>query len=187
MSHPSPRIAHLAEPDTPYDPEDGAAVAATRDTAFLTALVRRHRGWLVAVLRLRFGRDTAEDLAQEAFLRAARLPDPAALRRPRAWLLTVALNAARDQHRRRAVRPPLTEADGARPLPELPALPGQDEALLLKQVVLSLPPPLREVFVLSRFGGLTYAEIGRRLGISAKTVEWRMTRALAACAARLHD
>lgn len=176
---------HLAEPATPYDPED--APAPRQADAALTALVRRHRGWLVAVLRLRFGRDAAEDLAQEAFLRAARQPDPAAIRRPKAWLLTVALNAARDQHRRRAVRPPLTEADGGLELADAPTGPHQDEALVLKQVVLALPPRLREVFLLSRFGGLTYEEIARRLGISIKTVEWRMTKALAICAARLRD
>ncbi|WP_334163929.1 RNA polymerase sigma factor [Phenylobacterium sp.] len=184
MQHRSSRIVQLAEPDPPpFDPEGAPSPAHVA----LDQLVRRHRGWLVAVLRLRFGRDAAEDLAQEAFLRAARQPDPAALRRPKAWLLTVALNAARDQHRRRAVRPPLTEADGGVELTDAPLAAHQDEALLLKQVILALPPHLREVFLLSRFGGLTYEEIARRLGISIKTVEWRMTKALATCAARLED
>ncbi|MNF08639.1 RNA polymerase sigma factor [compost metagenome] len=56
---------------------------------------------------------------------------------------------------------------------------------MARELILGLPEPLRDVFVLSRFGGLTNAQIGEKLGISPKTVEWRMTRALAHCAAQL--
>jgi RNA polymerase sigma-70 factor (ECF subfamily) len=41
-----------------------------------------------------------------------------------------------------------------------------------------LPPRRREIFVLSREHGLTYKEIGLRLGVSVKTVEVQMSRAL---------
>ncbi|MNF04842.1 putative RNA polymerase sigma factor FecI [compost metagenome] len=61
----------------------------------------------------------------------------------------------------------------------------QLETVFFRQMVLDLPQPLRDVFLLSRVGGLTNSQIADQLGISPKTVEWRMTRALARCAAQI--
>jgi RNA polymerase sigma-70 factor (ECF subfamily) len=151
----------------------------------LLPLIQRHAGWLAGLLRLRYGRDAAEDLVQETWLRAAQHDPAKPIRHPRAWLLRIAMNAARDQHRRRQARPNLLDPAGPAALEQLPAAADQAEALLLKQVVLALPAPLRETFLLSRVAGLTYEEIAEHQGVSRKTVEWRMTKALALCAERL--
>lgn len=137
---------------------------------------REHGNWLMAFLRRRFGHQDAEDFAQETYLRAVSVE--AHVRNPRAFLVRIALNVARDQIRRRNARPVLVR-EGAPVLDEA----SQAEALLLKQAILALPPKLQEVFLLSRFAGLTYEEIAHRCGISVKTVEGRMTKALAMCTA----
>ena len=157
-----PARTFVAEDDEPYEVE---------------AAYRQHRGWLLGFLRRRFGGQDAEDLAQETYLRA--VAAGAIIRNPKAFLARVALNAARDQARRRKVRPRLVGAEAG---PPAIALPVQDQALLLKDAILALPPKLQDVFLLSRFGGLTYEEIAHRLQISVKTVEKRMTKALAMCA-----
>lgn len=174
----SAKTHHLAAPDTPFDPE-----GRDPDPATSSALYRDHASWLVAFLRRRFGAQEAEDLAQDVFVRASR--NGVTLRNPKAFLAKVAQRVVQDAARRKAARPDLVPATDD--LPRHGEAPDQAEALLLKQVILQLPPRLQEVFLLSRFGGLTYEEIARRCNLSVKTVEARMTQALAICAKRLRD
>ncbi len=49
---------------------------------------------------------------------------------------------------------------------------------VVNAAVNQLPPRCREVFLMSRDGGLTYTEIAKEMGISIKTVETQMGRAL---------
>jgi len=53
-----------------------------------------------------------------------------------------------------------------------------DYDTLLKKALENLPPKCREVFVLSRVSNLTYKQISDSLGISIKTVENQMGKAL---------
>jgi len=87
-------------------------------------------------------------------------------------------------HQRREAAQKRPRLIGADETPEGVTLPDQHEALLHREVVEKLPRNLRDVYVLSRFGGLTYAEIATHLGISVKAVEKRMTQALRLCVAR---
>lgn len=145
----------------------------------LNRLYRQYAGWLARRLRARVGPDAADDVVQETYVRAA----PYAvsdIRHPKAFLLRIALNLLRDEGRRQARR---THGGTVQPCGSEPA--PQFDEVLLSQVVRAMPPLYRDVFVLSRFGGMTYPEIARTLGISAKTVEWRMARAVEYCASRL--
>lgn len=55
----------------------------------------------------------------------------------------------------------------------------------LREAVADLPPRCREVFELSRVRGLRYVEIAETLGISVKTVEAQMGKALRTLRERL--
>ncbi len=161
------------------------------DMLRLDALYRRYASWLVRTLDRRFGRslgDGAEDLVHEAYIRFVPLGAADQIRHPRALLLRIAVNLAHDrlrQSNRARAAEALIEATAEKA--DTWTLVDQDAALLLKQAVLSLPRPLRDVFMLSRFAGLPNQEIAQRLGIAVKTVEWRMTRALALLAERMRD
>lgn len=69
--------------------------------------------------------------------------------------------------------------DHAHPGPDAyEALLGRETQQKFNSAVLRLPPQCRTVFQLSRLEGLKYQEIANQLGISIKTVETQMTRAL---------
>lgn len=152
--------------------------------AWLDLLHRRYGAWFRERLVRRYGAQDADDVFQETWFRISRLCSEGQIRSPKGFLMTVASNVA---FGRRTSRDRQARVAG-----EISRLDGwgvqdssQHEALLARQIVMSLPQPLRDVFVLSRVGGLTNVQIAERLGISPKTVEWRMTKALAHCAAQL--
>lgn len=160
---------------------DGLDAFGGRRAVDLTVLHHRYNRWLASALRRRFGADDSDDLLQETWLRLASASGLEAPRHPKAFLLRVALNLASSRYRKRRATH-LAESGAQTPL-RYEA--DQTDAILLTQVVVGLPEPLRDVFLLSRVDGLTNAQIGEKLGLSPKTVEWRMTRALAHCAAQL--
>ena len=151
----------------------------------LATLFATHESWLLGSLRRRYGPDVAEDLLQDTYLRLLRQKAPVEIRKPKAFLLQVARNLFLGGYRRNLRR---AEAEGWCLVRQAKAEESnQVETLLLKQIILAMPQKLRDVFVLSRFGGMTNDAIAEHLGIRPKTVESRMTQALAYCAAQLRD
>lgn len=150
----------------------------------VSVIYSRYAAWLRARLVRRYGPQDAEDLFQEIWLRLAPYQSSEEIRHPQALLMRIASNLAADRTARRMNQlrhaAEISRSDGWGF-----EMPHQAAEVLAKQLVLGLPEPLRDVFVLSRFGGLTNTQIGEQLGISPKTVEWRMTKALAHCAAQL--
>ncbi|QJU60086.1 sigma-70 family RNA polymerase sigma factor [Sphingomonas sp. AP4-R1] len=155
----------------------------------LVDLYRQHGDWLRAAVarRLRISPADADDIVQDAYLRIARQPDRQ-IDRPRALLSQIALNLFRDRRRREAVRSEHARSIQASPPPPSNAeLLEQDLALEMERLVLAMPEKMRDVFVLSRFRHMTNQAIADHLGVSIKTVEWRMSRALDFCVRRLRD
>lgn len=58
---------------------------------------------------------------------------------------------------------------------------------LLNKAINALPEKIRETFVMSRMDGLSYKEIADQQGVSVKTIEYRVGKALAILRTELRD
>jgi RNA polymerase sigma-70 factor (ECF subfamily) len=180
----------------PVDDETLTRHLATDLDGTFEALVRTYQDRLYGFgLRLTGSPRDAEEIAQDAFVRAyralARYPaERIATMKLRAWLFQVTVNVARN--RARAQRPaesPLVSTDGSRDgLAELPdddaEQPEQvaerhDERDRVASVVATLPDRYRAAVVLRHMQGLSYQEIAAVLGQPAGTVKSNVHRGVA--------
>lgn len=158
-------------------------------------LVTRYQSRLVNILRHLVGnREQAEDLAQEVFLRVYRSRktyEPGA--KFSTWLFTianhVASNALRDRFRRREITLKTHDSGplGARPIERsLQASSGQMPARQLAKAEMreivrmsldSLSERQRMAVLLSKFEGLSYAEIAEVMNISPPALKSLLSRA----------
>lgn len=130
-----------------------------------------------------------EECVQEAFLKVWRQEQRGELHgETHGYLFKTALNVARDRHRRNQVRQAdahdaLHEeiVDGATPDAEA-SIYWTQGLRQLEEALADLRPSTRTVFLLHHVEQLTYPEIARRLGVTTRTVEREMARALAHCA-----
>ena len=167
---------------------DGSAAAFEQ-------LVARYQQRLVTVLEHLVGsRDQAEDLAQEVFLRVFRARKSYVVQAKfSTWIFTiannVASNALRSRARRREVtlRPQDSGPLGARPLDKiLQASSGQMPARQLAKAemrdvvrlaVAALGERQRMAVLLSKFEGMSYADIAETMQLTPQAIKSLLSRA----------
>lgn len=165
------------------------ALDASRLTArnhVLHQLFGDHHGWLLGRLRARLGCvEDAADMAAETFAQVVAAPDPQAIREPRALLTTIAKRLVFASWRRRDLERAYLDALAQQPYAYEPSAQEQAQALqalsALDTLLEGLSPIGRSAFLYSQLEGLTYAEIGVRLGISAPRVHQYVVKALGLC------
>jgi RNA polymerase sigma-70 factor (ECF subfamily) len=138
-------------------------------------LFAAHHSGLVRYLTHAVGhRETAQDLAQDAFVRAAQAPMlPVGDGAQRAWLFKIARNLAIDHHRRSAIRNAgRVDVDVDPPIDEKAHL-----GVMVRQALAALDELAREVFVMRELAGLSYGEIADVCDITPDAVRSRIHRA----------
>lgn len=154
----------------------------------LQSIFREHYTWLRDQMRRHAGsHHGAEDVASEAFLHLAQHRDLEQVREPRALLTTIAKRVLFETWRRRDLEQAYLETLALAPQPTYPS--PEERALVIEALVAvdtaldALPEKARRAFLYSQLDAMTYAEIGKELGVSASMVRQYMTRALTAIAA----
>jgi RNA polymerase sigma-70 factor (ECF subfamily) len=144
------------------------AVLGGDSDAFAPLVAKYRRAALVSAMAVLGNTDDAEEVAQEAFVRAytslATCRDHA---RFSSWLMTIvrhtALNYARSARRRRTVALDDTAEPAA---PEAGAAGHRVGRAALLSAIRTLPAAQREVLLLADLQGLSHADISARTGLS---------------------
>jgi RNA polymerase sigma factor (sigma-70 family) len=152
----------------PSDRELVSAVAEHGDEAAFRALYRRHTPRLYrTALRIAAGDAAeAEEIAHDAWIRAVpRFSSFEWRAQLSTWLVSIALNCARE--RRRAAG--MVEALEVEPPASDRELEGAPARIDVERALAQLPPRYREVVVLHELEGYTHEEIAELLGIEPGT------------------
>ena len=139
-------------------------------------------------------RADAEDVVQEACLRALGALEAAQVEQPRAWVLGIVRNTAFTWLAKNRPKALLVTDDYSvfETAAAGEAAPNAEEALIaaadetrLHQAIDALPAPFKEVLVMREFNGLSYREIASAAGAPMGTIMSRLARARALLTANL--
>ncbi|XOV89089.1 MAG: RNA polymerase sigma factor [Pseudomonadota bacterium] len=152
-------------------------------------LITDHHLELLSWLRLRLPiQEDAKDIAQETYLRILKYEHVEGIQHPLALLYRIAQNLAIDAERRNATRHSKYHVEDYEGLDVPCDMPDFGQALdaertlrRVQDAINSLSPRCREVFVMNRFGNMSYSEVADHFGISVKMVEKHISNALMVC------
>ncbi|MBS0420948.1 MAG: sigma-70 family RNA polymerase sigma factor [Proteobacteria bacterium] len=152
-------------------PESARAESGIAALTALRPVLLRFAFWLSR------DRSVAEDIVQEALLRAWRalpaLKDAGAIR---VWLLTIVRREHARLYRRKRLE--IASLEPGRTMENLPIVEGPDsDTNALQHAILRLPLGYREPLVMQVLGGFSTVEIARELNLSTTAVLSRLFRA----------
>ncbi len=137
------------------------------------------------IKKFKMSRFEVEDVVQTAFIRYAEVT--VVIDNPRAFLYRACSNIAIDQIRRRQVQSNYTQsvvdsdAESVEEMGPERVADGRQRMGIISRALWGMPNKRRQLLVMSRFDGLSYAEIGRRVNISEAAVRKHVANALADC------
>jgi RNA polymerase sigma-70 factor (ECF subfamily) len=175
----------------PELPLEFRARLAQRDREALERFYEIYFDRVYGYIKRMLGEDhLAEDVTQDVFMhiqRSIHTYDPA--REPGPWVFTIATNKVRDfwrsrRHKDAQLETSLDDDDKPFRPPSkergpLPSLENEELAGELSRAIDTLSPGTRETLILRYFEGLSFEEIGAKIGRNETAVRKRYSRALA--------
>ncbi|KQB87198.1 RNA polymerase sigma factor [Corynebacterium lowii] len=157
---------------------DLALRAGRGDRAALTDFIRATQTDVWRLLAHLGGRDNADDLTQETYLRVMRaLPRFAATAPARTWLLSIARRVWVDSVRHDMARPRTAATYEELGTTTEPAEATWSEWIDTRALIDALPPERREALILTQVLGYTYEEAAKIAGVRVGTIRSRVARA----------
>jgi len=134
----------------------------------------------------------AEDVTQEACIRALAAIEQAQVVNARAWLMTIVRNSAYTwMARNRRKEMVVIQDEGLQAPDETPSaeadLIARADAVALERAIDGLPLAFRETLVMREFSELSYREISEATGVPVGTVMSRLARARAMLVSALKE
>ncbi len=158
---------------------DLALRAGRGDKAALTEFIRATQDDVWRLLAHLAGREHADDLTQETYLRVmGSLPRFAGRSSARTWLLSLARRAWVDSVRHDMARPRKSAAEIEDVAGQAPDNPNTwSEIIDARSLLDDLSPERREALVLTQVLGYTYEEAAKIAGVRVGTIRSRVARA----------
>jgi len=154
--------------------------------ALIGHMFKHDYSWLCARVGRALGcPHNAQDIASETFMKVLTMPDPLAIREPRALLTTIARRLVYEGWRRQDLERAYLDSlawlpEQVHPSPEERAL-HIETLLAVDRLLDGLSAKARVAFLCHQLDGLTYAEIGEQLGVSVSRVQQYMAEAFKRC------
>lgn len=128
----------------------------------------------------------AADLAQDTFIKIAHSGNAGAIKTPRAFLTTTATHLMIDLVRKRNIERKYLETLYQQQANSFIATPEQIKESIetlneIAALLEGLPEKVYRAFLMCRLDGLSYAEIGKELGVSTSMVKQYIARAMMHC------
>lgn len=169
------------------DEKDASSESIPQVKLSLRDLYQRHWSGVCAYIRAQFGNGPPdpEDVAQQAFEKLGDLEDCTAIQHPKAYLLRTAHNIVISDKRRQATSLKYAEmtkheniqSQGYELTPERVYM-AEEQFAMLKDLIELMPEKRREMLLMNRIHGMTYAEIARQLGVSDTAVKKQVYKAV---------
>ncbi len=131
--------------------------------------------------------DLADDIVQEVFIKLWTNRQNVKDETVKALLYTIATNTIKNHYKHQKVVYNFQKQEASNETSdEADSQLRQDELnKKLQDALAAVPEKAREVFLMNRIEGLTYADIAERLGLSVKAIEKRMSEALSVLRSRI--
>lgn len=172
----------MLDTDKPGAPAD----AVSHGNHDVSALYRSEVGKLTRFFNRKVGHaEEAADLAHDVFVRFVKIAPTAIIQTPEAYLRRIADNILRDRSGRASTKLSRLQVPVEEGLDEITdfdqhrILEGRHQLEHYQAVLRQLKPKTLEIFILHRVEGLSYKQVGERLGMSEGGIKRHMMKAIA--------